>query len=86
MGTEVSEQRITSIFMVKIRWSKELDCSRWLSIYTRRDIPEGGNIHNHSCENLRAYINKLWFPNCRDRERDGSIRGYENISNVLGDE
>jgi hypothetical protein len=71
MWTDVSEERITSIFKVENQPSKKPSCSRWwwkievirssetsVHIQTaRRYTPEYGNIHNFSCENLKAFIN-----------------------------
>jgi hypothetical protein len=52
MWTDVSEERMTSIFRIENQPSKEPACSRWLEGY----IPEDSNIHNHRCKNLKSYV------------------------------
>jgi hypothetical protein len=57
MWTDVSEERITSIFRVENEPSKKPACSRWLdSLPAGRYTQENGNIYNYRCENLKSLL------------------------------
>jgi hypothetical protein len=62
MWTDVSEERITSIFKVENQPGKKLACCRWIGRnvghirIARRCIPEDGNNHNYRCDILGTSI------------------------------
>jgi hypothetical protein len=51
--TDISEERNISIFSLLAEQETRVQMSAYLRT-TRRYIPEDGNIHNHSCENLES--------------------------------
>jgi hypothetical protein len=65
MRTDVSEDRITSIFWVENQASKNPTCSRWLGNSLQAGFLldyvnlEDGNIHNYRCVNLKFYSTVL---------------------------
>jgi hypothetical protein len=66
LGQNATSRRLSAAFL--LCWfstlKMELICSSERLVQKRNTlcyIPDGGNIHNYSCENLKPYNTNFWF-------------------------